>query len=230
MKKIFFVVAALGAPIIVNAQLKEKIIVRAGENIPNAISPNGYFRFPKFTEGILLMQDGRKSTAAFNYHFMTGEMLYITKQGDTMALGAPEEMDRVVIANNIQFIYNDKSYFEILSEGQSTRLAKKIKITMDNDKKGAYGQSAFNSSQEQIMNVSYGRRFYELSYDVAITKTTSLYWIDSKNNLQPATKKSSLKLVAKDKQPKLETFIEENKINFNSEDDLRKLLGFADTL
>lgn len=232
MRKIFFLVAAMGATIIANAQLREKVIVKAGENVPAAVSPTGYYRFPNFTEGILMMQDGRKSTAAFNYHYVTGEMLYITKQGDTMALGAPEQMDQVIIAGNTHFIYDNKSYLEILSEGKSVRLAKKFKVEMGNDKKGAYGQSAFNASQDQLTNIYApgNKQLYDLAYDVAINKTTSFFWVDEKDNLQPATKKSSLKLVSKDKQSKLEAFIDDNKTNFNKEEDLRKLLAFADSL
>lgn len=229
MKKIFMLIAVLVSTIVAHAQLRERVVVRAGENIPNAVSPNGYFRFPKFAEGVLLMQDGRRSTSVFNYHLVTGEMLFINN-GDTMAIGVPEEMDQVVVAGNSHFIYKDKSYLEILSEGESVRLAKKVKVTMENDKNGGFGQSALNSSNDQLAIHTNGKLYYELTYDVAVIKVTSFFWVNGKDNLQPVTKRSSLRLVPKEKQSRLEAFIEENKTNFNSEEDLRRLLAFADSL
>lgn len=230
MKKIFILAAALTVTFLANAQKRERIVVKAGENVGEHVSPTGVFRFPKFTEGTFEMKDGTKSRAIFNYHIGTGEMMYINTKGDTMSIGAPEELVNVTIGGTTQYIYNNKSYHEILLENPSAKLVKKIDINMENEKKGGYGESAPTSSQAQLTNVGVGGQFLTLSYDVAILKTTSFYWLDSKNNLQPTTKKNSLRLVSKDKSSKLEAFIDENKTNFNNEDDLRRLLEFAGTL
>jgi hypothetical protein len=130
----------------------------------------------------------------------------------------------------VQYIYRDKAYYEILADKKPAKLAKRIRITLEQEKKGGYGESAPASSQNNLRNFTSAGGLYQLTYDIAIIKTTSFYWIDGRDNLQSATKKNSLKLVSKDKQAQLETFIDENKINFNSEDDLRKLLHYADSL
>jgi hypothetical protein len=230
MKKAFVLFVTLATTVIANAQLHEKIIVKAGENIGEAISSSGMYRFPKFTEGSFEMKDGTKSRAIFNYHIGNGEMMYISNKGDTMAIGAPDELVHVTIGGTTQYIYNNKAYHEILLEGPPAKLAKRVKINLQNDRKGGYGESAPASSQAQLSNFAMGSQFLSLSYDVEILKTTSFYWLDGKNNLQPATKKNTVKLVSKDKQSKLEAYIDENKTNFNNEDDLRRLLAFAGTL
>lgn len=146
-----------------------------------------------------------------------------------MAIGIPEDIVSINIGGT-QFIYANNSYHEIVQESASGKLAKKIKISVENDRKGGYGESAPASSQSQLTNFTMGWRLFQLSYDVAILKTTSYSWVDSKNALQPANKKNALKLVAKDKQSKLEDFMKENDINFNKEEDMRKLLVHAATL
>lgn len=230
MKRILGLLFILATAVSANAQLHEKIIVKAGENIPLAISENGFYRLAKFTEGTCTMRNGQKATALFNFNVGNGEVEYIGDKSDTLAIGTPEEVRLITIGPDVQYIYQNKAYYEVLADKKPAKLAKRIRITLENDKKGGYGESTPASSQHNLRNfTSYGG-LYQLSHDIAIMKTTSFYWIDKFNNLQAATKKNSLKLVSKDKQAQLEAYFDENKINFNSEDDLRKLLHYADSL
>lgn len=231
MKKIFVLAAALTTTVAATAQqVNERIVIKAGENLANAISPTGYYRFEKFTQGNFELKNGTKSTANFNYHIASGELQYLTTKGDTLAIAEPEDLAYVNIGGATEYIYANKSYHEIVQSAGPGKLAKRIKIHMENDRKGGYGESAPASSQAQLTNFTMGWSMFQLTYDVAVLKTTSYNWVDSKKNLVPATKKNALKLLPKDKQPKLEAYIEENKTNFNNEDDLRKLLAHAGTL
>lgn len=230
MKRLFALYLDLVVAVSASAQLHEKIVVKAGDNIPLAISENGFYRLPKFTEGTYTMRNGQKATALFNFNIGNGEVEYIGDKRDTLAIGVPEDIRLITIGPDVQYIYQNKTYYEILADKKPAKLAKRIRISLEQEKKGGYGESAPASSQNNLRNfTSYGG-LYQLSYDIAIIKTTSFYWLDGRDNLQSATKKNSLKLVSKDKQAQLESFIEENKINFNSEDDLRKLLHHADSL
>ena len=230
MRRILVLAAALGTTASLNAQLHEKIIIKAGENVGEAISPTGFYRLPQFTEGTFALKDGTKAKARFNYHIGNGEMEYISMKGDTMAVGVPEEIEIISIGENVRYIYNNRAYLEIIADKKPAKLAKKIKIIIENDRKGGYGESAPASSQINYKNFTLSTGLLQLTHDLAIVKTTSYFWVDDKHNLQPANKKNSLKLVSKDKQAKLEAFIQENGINFNKEDDLIRLLHHAETL
>ena len=230
MTRLFVLSFILLVTVSASAQLHEKIVVKAGDNIPLAISENGFYRLPKFTEGIYTMRNGQKASAVFNFNIGNGEVEYIGDKGDTLAIGVPDEIRLITMGTDVQYIYQNKVYYEILADKKPARLAKRVRITLEHDKKGGYGESAPASSQSNLKNFTTTGGLYQLSYDVAIIKTTSFYWLDRFDNLQSATKKNSVKLVSKDKQAQLEAFIAENKINFNSEDDLRKLLHHAESL
>lgn len=231
MKKMFYLSSVLFLTVVAQAQQSETIKVKAGDRVSDAISPNGVFRFPKFTDGVFVMKDGSKNSALFNFNIFNGEMLYLDSKGDTMAIGIPEQIEHITIgADNVQFIYNQKNYLEILAAASRGKLAKRIKIHIENDKKGGYGESAPSSSQDQLRNLTMNSGLYLLANDVTVLKTTTFYWVDNKNNAQPASKKNFMRMVAKEKQSEVEAFIEENKTNFNREDDLRKLLVFAGSL
>ena len=157
-------------------------------------------------------------------------MEYIGDKSDTLAIGIPDEIVDIVIGDKYVFIYNNKSYLEIITHAKTAKLAKKIGISTETEKKGGYGESAPASSQTNLKNFTLTTGLYQLTYDIAILKSTSYFWVDDRNNLQVANKKNSIKLVSKDKQPKLEAWLEENKINYNSEEDLTRLLQFTETL
>src|SRR5688572_8358434 len=231
MKRILALIIVLPAiSIQLNAQLSERIVIKAGDNVATAFSPTGFYRFEQFTEGVCTLKNGIKSKARFNYHILNGEIEYINVKNDTLAIGIPEEIVDVTIGEKNSFVYSNNSYLEIMASTPAYKLAKRIRVTLENDRKGGYGESAPASSQVNLKNVSMTNGLYHLSYDIAILKTTVYYWLDGKNNLQPANKKNSMKLVSKGKQPKLEAWLDENKINFNNEEDLVRLLQFTGTL
>lgn len=225
MRNLFLLSIAWTAFGSTNAQTTERTTVRSGESIATAF-PGGFFRFPQFTEGIFIMKNGAQTRALCNYSITTDEILYIKNTGDTMSVGVPEEIEKVLIGDNATFIYNNKSYLEILTGANDTRLAKKIKVTVEKDKKGGYGESAASSSQDHINNLNWATQLWSLSHDVVVIKTTTYYWLNKQDKPQPATKKNLLKLVPKEKQAKLEEYISTNNINFNNEEDLTKLLVY----
>jgi hypothetical protein len=230
MKRLFLLLTILPAAFFVKAQIHERIVVKAGDDVKKAISPNGIYRLDKFTEGVYTLRNGSQSRAVFNYNLGNAEMEYLGDKGDTMAIGVPDEITNITIGDSVRYIYKYKSYLEIIADKKPAKLGKKVRISLENDKKGGYGESALASSQSSFRNFTLSTGLYQLSYDVAILKTTTYYWIDNKNNLLDATKKNSLKLVAKDKQAPLQAYIDEQSINFNKEADLVRLLQFADSL
>jgi hypothetical protein len=230
MTKIFLLAAMVITGDCVEAQITERIIVKAGEDIGPAISPTGHYRFAEFTEGTVTMKYGSKSKTRFNYHICNGEMQFIDAKGDTLSISQTEYIDNINIGENTKFVFADKFYHEIVGESLAGKLGKRIRVNIENDRKTGHGKSDPTASQMQLYNVVLSQRTVALSYDVEVRKTTSYYWIDSDYNAIPTTKKNSLKLVEKDKQAKLQAFMDENNTNFNNEEDLRKLLAFAGTL
>lgn len=230
MAKIWMLLLVMIMCTCVTAQLAQKTIVRAGDDIGPAISPTGHYRFAQFTEGIVTMKHGSKYKARLNFHICNGEMQFIDSKGDTLQIAQAEDVDNIHIGANTEFTFSEKAYYELVGESPAGKLGKRIRIQIANDRKTAFGQSDPTGSHSLVNDITYGQLNYVLAYDVEVKKTTTYFWIDSENKAVPATPKNSLKLVKKDKQSNLQAFIDENKINFNNEEDLRKLLAFAATL
>jgi hypothetical protein len=118
---------------------------------------------------------------------------------------------------------------EIVSDHDSLKLAKRIKIKLDPDKKGGYGESAPAASIENYRNIFTTSGVYSLqiNQDMIIRKTTSFFWLDQHNSLLPATKKNIEKLVTSAGKTPVEGYINQNNTNFNKEESLVQLLEYA---
>src|SRR5687767_11268822 len=97
MTKIFLLAAIVITGECVKAQITERIIVKAGDDIGSAISPTGHYRFAEFTEGTVTMRYGSKSKTRFNYHICNGEMQFIDAKGDTLTISQTEYIDNINI-------------------------------------------------------------------------------------------------------------------------------------
>jgi hypothetical protein len=111
MKIIFLLVAIITCSTGLLAQITERKIVRAGEDIAPAISPTGHYRFAQFTNGIVRMKHGNISKTRLNLHIWKGEMQFIDSKGDTLSIAQPEFVDNIHIGENTRFVFADKGYY-----------------------------------------------------------------------------------------------------------------------
>lgn len=210
-----------------SAAQQESIRVKAGEDIAQAFSTNGFYRFPEFRNTTFKLKDGKIAAAKANYNFLYSEIQYINSKGDTMALDGPENMENISIGD-VHFIY-DKFYMEIVQDADSLKLAKRVVVRINTEKKGGYGESAPAASIDNMRNLFTSSGVYNLSlsYDVTITKTNTFFWLDQKNNASLATQKNIIKMLTSPGKPLVEEYIKQNKIEFNKEESLTLLLQYA---
>ena len=126
MTKIFLLPAIMLAGTCVTAQITERIIVKAGDDIGQAISPAGHYRFAQFTDGTVTMRYGSKSKTRFNYHICNGEMQFIDAKGDTLAISQTDYIDNINIGENTKFVFADKFFHEVVGESAAGKLGKRV--------------------------------------------------------------------------------------------------------
>jgi hypothetical protein len=206
------------------AQSTEQIIIKAGDDIATGFSPNGFFRFPAYTDGSFALKDGRKSTAKFNYNIVSGEMHFLGPNNDTLTLAQPGDIEIITIGTT-PFIYN-KGFIEIVGNNDLLKLGKKIVVKWETESVGAYGLSSPTASIDHFKQIITGNSYQRLTVNqnVVFNKTTSFWLIDKKNNIVQANRKNFLKLYPSDKQSSIDEYIKQNSINFNKEDQLTQLI------
>ena len=208
------------------AQSQRSIRVKAGEDIAQAYSPQGFYRFPQFSKAILFFKGGvQNSWHRFNYNILSGTMQFINPAGETLNLDAPEKIDSVVFEKNV-FVHND-GFMEVVAHTDSIILLKKIIIKTRQEKIGALGLPTQSASIDNISIYSADTNVYNfiINADVVVTENVYWYWMDRNNTILKATKGNLLKLLPAGRQSTAETYMKQNKIDFENETDLKELMA-----
>jgi len=204
-----------------------KWTVKAGEDIKTSIPDSIKFRYPHFVPGYVYFKNGKISVASLNYNLSNGEMQFITQGMDTLSID--DEVTISLIKINNDSFYFDKVYMELIAGNGAVKLAKKESLGIgDVEKIGAYDQA---SSISAISTIGYFHNSngevtkLNVRNNLVLLKRTLYYIGDSYNHFLPVNKKNVIKIFGR-KQNEVENFLTENKIAFNKEDDLKKLITF----
>jgi hypothetical protein len=207
------------------AQSRRSIRVKAGEDLAQAYSKNGFYRLPVFATATLYFKSGLKHTGTqFNYNILANTLQFIGPKKDTLEVSGVAEIDSVVFENNTLYVRDGIA--ELVAIAGPVRLIKKTVIKMQAENIGAYGQANPTSSIINYNNYFSGINVYNLSInqDIVIVETANWYFMDANKALQKANKATLLELLPADSRGKAEEYLKQNKTNFEKEQDLMKLM------
>lgn len=227
MKRYLLALLVLTIALDIVAQSRRSISVKAGDDMGEAYSPNGFYRFPQFKKAKLYMNSGAgNSELLFNYNIYLRTIQFISKSGDTLDIANPDVIDSVVFDNTV-FYKTVDGFIELAGQADSIRLAKRTELRFHRENVGGYGTSSASSSISTLQDISrftvrYGLR---LNYDIVIEETVHWYWLSKDNVLQKATKSNLLQLLPADEKRATEDFMKKKKINLEKEKDLHELMA-----
>lgn len=203
------------------AQEEETLILKTTQDFAK-----NFYAFSSFTKGIVYYTYGGSSIANFNYNLVTSEMLFISKEGDTLAMANPESISVLVIDKKTY--YYENGFLEQVYGNDSTRLVKKVRAAIETENIGGYGMSeatgAVNNNRTYI-----DRGFvYDLSInrEYIFKKYTTYFWMAKDKRTLKATKGNLIEMFP-DKKSSINRFVKEHKTDFHSETSLLKLLAFT---
>lgn len=231
MKKVWLLLALICLLVFSNlVQSQEIVRIKAGEDPASAYSPHGFYRYPHFSQGLVVFKHGGQTNAKMNYHMLNGEMQFITQGGDTLALADPFSIKYLTLDSAL-FFYNE-GYLEVILNNEKLKLAKKVRLETQWEKIGAYGQASPSGSIRTPNKLILGNIGKNLSQNqnILVRKEYSYYWLDKYGTILKANKANLLKLIAPDSKNKIDDYLKANKIDYNKEEDLKRLLEFALTI
>ena len=218
---------------LLSAQEPKLIKVKAGEDIQRAIPMHDKYRYPQFKDGTVTFLTGASTAGKLNYSLLLGEMHFISPSHDTLSLANESMIKRITIEEN-QFYYDAKhGYLEVVSDYQSIKLAvKQIFRVAGLEKVGGYQQSSAVSSIKNYSMIANGNssvKTLEAKGDIVLSKEKLYFFIDQNSRFYKANKSNLLKIYVKHKKA-IETYLKEESIDFDKEENLKKILGFCSQL
>lgn len=228
MQKIPIVVAGLLLFIIsASAQTQKIYSVKSGE-VPDHVIPfEVRYAFPAFSTGSAFLRNGSVSEMRFNYNILLDEMQFLTNANDTLAIAAPEELKYVSIDSSI--FYYDKGYLKQVIKAGDFVLAVRRGLTVISDgKESGYNGYSNTGSITTYNRIVSGNRAYalEVKRDALFSPFVEYFLGDQYNHFEKANRKSFLSVFS-DKKKDIQHYLKVNKVNFNDEADLVRLLKYC---
>jgi len=209
------------------AQNREIIRIKAGQDAASSFSTHGFYRFPVFSDGVVVFKNGSQTTGKFNYHLLNQEVQFISSSGDTLALADPLSINHITMDSNL--FYYAEGYHEVLLNHESLKLTRKIRLDIKSEKIGAYGQASPSGSirtPNKLILANTGKDL-TINQDMIVQKEYTYFWLDKYSTVLKATKGNLLRMLSPDKKRDIEDYLKKNKIDFSKEGDLKKLLRYS---
>lgn len=184
--------------------------------------------FKEFTSGTVLMKDGRVESALLNYDTENQSIIF-KKNDQVLILTDLSSVDTVYIQHK-KFVSVDNTFYEVVPGTAPVGLYitysnKKKQLMASPDQTGITKQTG-NLANNNVAN-AYVSRPNQLNYTVEVSNH---YWLKRGNNFYKCNNESQLTKVfpLKDREV-INSYIKENRINFNETTDVVKLVIFCNS-
>ena len=188
-----------------------------------------HYLFPQFTEGIVLMKDGKKSTLSLNFNSLTEEMVF---KGDSKVLaitkGEIELVDTVYIKNR-KFVVLDNKFVELLYKQGCELYAEHKCGVVAPGKPGPFGTTSQTSSTTVMSGLYAGGSVYALSLPEGYsTRPYIYYWIKKNGELTKFVNLRQLQKFYQDKKDLYKTYDKEHEVKFNDQESIANLVKYLE--
>ena len=207
------------------AQTETVYHVKEGQELGDVLKFSDVYRYPAFQFGTVIFRDDRQATALLNYNLLSGEMDFVNRELDTMAL-ANEKTVRYILIDPDTFYFAEKAYIRQLAAHGDNRLGKRDMISLADTKKiGAFGQPATAGVESYSSWKSFKLK---MKMDMTLVKQ-SIFYFSNGNKWMPANRKNVLKLYPR-YEAQLSTYIDTNATDFSIEDQVVALFKYLSSL
>ncbi|MEK6480591.1 hypothetical protein WJR50_23810 [Catalinimonas sp. 4WD22] len=224
-----------------SAQTPSSYSIQKGEIITEEISYQDIYRFENFQEGTVIFANGKSASSKLNYNHLYGEIQFIGVEGDTFSI-APEPVVEYVSIGDYGFFYNPEQhkYLEVVVESPVLSIGifryyqifdrnmQMIKGYVDTDP--TFNQDfVFEQDNRTVSESLYEFYNFPSKEDLRLSYRESYYFIDKNIRFYPAIRSNLWKIFPEYRQT-IRNFVNQNKIDFTSEKDLKQLVFYCEQL
>jgi hypothetical protein len=192
----------------------------------NDILSNSRYLFPEFQDALIFTNKGT-GKAKMNYNMLTGGMMFVDQNGDTLAVLNPDEI-RAIRFGRQEFIHTAKEYIEILATAGVVSLAVSRRIKPVTVKQhGAYGMTTSTAAIDNVSVITDKATPDGFAINKEVTyAVTQIFYLHDGKSLRPVTEKNFQKLFGKRKEV-VSAYVKEQGLDLNKEEDLLRLFKFC---
>ena len=190
-----------------------------------------HYIFPEFTQGLILMKDGKRNDALLNYNSLTEEMIF-ENNGQKRAIRTDEILliDTVFIKDR-KFVPLDGRFVELVHHSKwDLYVEHKCKVEEQGKPSGYGGTSQTGAATSVSSLYSQGRVVYDLKLpDDFKTKPYSIYWLKKSGELNEFINMRELKKFYKDKKDLFKKYSKTNGVKFQDQESIVQLIEYLES-
>lgn len=191
------------------------------------------YLYPSFLDGRVVFKEDGPVEAKLNYDRMYGQVLFLTPQGDTLALAHPEATTMVVMGADTFYFFQNAFVQKLSHHNKAPNLFVRQSIKyIGTEKKGAYGTyspvSAVNSTATFTQDDKI-TQYLAIDENRLYKPNTEYFLSDAFNNFFSCSKSRFYGLFSQHEK-ELKTFADANNVDFKKKEDLLKILAYAVSL
>ena len=207
--------------------------VKNGQDATKIIPAADRFEFPAFQYGRLNYNNGKYALSKLNYCYLLGEVMFINATKDTLAIAYHHQINYVDIGNRRFYPFPENGFVEVIEDFGTMLLTKKIQY-----QKGGIEKGGAYQNQIEIGAVSNASTYTDMDgrttkiplNNIILLKPEVSYQImDINHRFSKANKMSFLKIFSANKTI-VEKYLDEQDIDYNNEEDLKKAVLYFSEL
>jgi hypothetical protein len=194
------------------------------------IIDKGLYRFSDFTTGKVVFLGGKYSSVMLNYNISLDEMHFIDPKGDTLAVANPASI-RFINMNGNRFYY-DKGWLQIIDTAKGLILAFRQVLSKSKplQKNGYETMKPNEFAGSETFFTGNGQKFGQGYNDLFTLSAREYYFFGDENGHFTKTRRTYLLYYFNKQRDAIEAFLKANPANFNTLEDLLKVLAFCKQL
>ncbi len=192
------------------------------------------YQFNGFKDGTVYFKNGKHIKAKLNYNYLHGAIEFINVTKDTLVMTNKGRIDYIALEENIFYTQEDHGDTELVASFDNILLTKKTYLVAKGNKANASEQKymanpeAGTPTSLLISNQGGEFRWQNNTVKPDYKFKTAYYFID-RNHLFHVAKRANLLKVFDKNKSELADYLKQNDINFNDEEQLKKVLQFCST-
>jgi len=206
--------------------------VKVGDDPLKSIPVAERYRYKEFLSGFVFDQNGKPTAVSkMNFQLITGNLESISGKGDTVVMDNSDNRYLNVQVRSEYFQHTKADeYFHILMKSESVKLVSKLRwMIIRRESVENEGLRIAMSSQQQSTRRDPTTGRVILNEDLVYSKIMSFYLMDNEENVEFVGKASFADSFPEHKK-EIKAFINDNQIDFDKEQDLRKLFRYCTSL
>lgn len=189
-----------------------------------------HYLFPEFTQGVVLLNNGKLDAKLLNYHTLTEQLLF-DSYGKILAV-PKEQLERIdtVFIKERRFVMLDNKFVELLHRS-TWELYVEYKCDLKEQGKDAgYGGKSQTSAINTPSAVALGENVYSLKLPEEFeTRRYSFYWLKKDRELMQFANVKQLKKFYKDKNDLFSDYVKIHDVEFEDQEGMVKLIDHLES-